>query len=145
MQPVNFRPSPFVGEFFKQLQLDGRDRAIYINMAIQEFAFDHFVKTYTGRFATDIQLKANSVEQDELLNLRFFLPKLINLIDSETLMHAESPAETIDGKPWNGIRELTAKINLIFHNSVVTLNNGDSYKLQRCQIEDGMALQLIKM
>lgn len=143
---INFRQSVFTERFFEQTNLDSRDRSIYINMAVQALAMDHYVKTYTGKFATHIQLKANSTDRRDLLGLRFFLPDLINSIDSETLMHAEAPeGTTIDGKEWNGVRELTAQINLVFHNSQVNLDDDTSYKLQRVQTEQGMALQLIKL
>jgi hypothetical protein len=141
--PLTFRPSAFAERFFEQTNLDGRDRAIYINMAIQALAFDHYVKTYTQKLSQHIQLRANS--DDDPGTLCFFLPELINTLDAETLMHAESPAKTIDGKEWNGVRELTAQINIIFHNSQVNLDNGDSYRLQRVAIEEGMALELIKV
>lgn len=141
---ISFRQSPFAERFFDQTKLDGRDKAIYINMAIQMFAMDHFIKTYTAKMSQHIQLRANS--DDDPGTLCFFLPELINVIDKETLMHAEAPlGTTIDGKEWNGVRELTAQINIIFHGSQVNLDNGDSYKLQRVKTEEGMALELIKL
>lgn len=141
--PVSFRPTAFAERFFEQTNLDGRDKAIYINMAIQALAMDHYIKTYTAKLSTHIQLRANS--DDDPGTLCFFLPELINSLDKETLMHAESPAQTIDGKEWNGVRELTAQINVIFHGSQVNLDNDTSYKLQRVKIEEGMALELIKL
>jgi len=141
--PISFRPSLFAERFFDQTKLDGRDKAIYINMAIQALAMDHYVKTYTQKLSQHIQLRANS--DDDPGTLCFFLPELINSLDTETLMHAESPAKTIDGKEWNGVRELTAQINIIFHGSQVNLDNGTSYKLQRVRTEEGMALEMIKL